>query len=215
MNLEFMQNNAGTLLVLLSFCWCLSCSDDDPVINETDLSSFMPLAIDNYWEFDKYYYKSNGDLFAETDVYWRVDTCCYYIDRIELTPDSADLGRTYLYDAGDGWIYSGGGNKYLSLDYVNKPSDSLYLVAENEGNIPYEHFIRGGLPTIATRFGDRKCIRTLSIYYYQNQRIEQNRWFCKDIGEYQFENVIFEINKNGGPETSYLTSTILRDYSLK
>ncbi|MCA6074907.1 hypothetical protein [Fulvivirga sedimenti] len=212
-----MRYYRGTFLFLVVICCCLSCSDDDNSADvvETDLSEFLPLEVDNYWEFDKYFYNSSGDLFAETEVYWRVDTCCYYIDKLELVPDSVDLGRDYLYPAEDGWIYTAGSYKYLSLEYINEPQDAQFMVSSRDGIIPYEHYILGGLPSMETRFGNRRCLRTLSIYYYQNERIEQFRWFCKGLGEYQFDNLQIEIDKNDGAETSYLTSTILRDYSLK
>ena len=198
------------LIILL-----ISCGDDDSQVFDDSLDTYFPLTDGNSWEYNKSYFKANGDLTTVTDVYWNIDSCCYYISKLELTPDSVDLGKEFLFKGDDGWIYTGGSYKYLSTQYLDKPTDSLYMVAQREGVIPYEHFIFGGSELLNTGFGSRKCIRTLSIYYYQNQRIEQFRWFCQGLGEYKFDNLQIEVLKSGEDGESYLTETILRDYDLQ
>ena len=205
------------LSYLLITCAVLfsSCSEDDNTPGTPDtLESYFPLSEGNYWEYSKSYFKSTGELTAETDVYWKADSCCYYISRIELTPDTVNLGRDYVYYGEDGWVYTSGAYRYLSLEYLDKPLDSAYLVTSRDGAIPYEHYMLGGKERISTVFGQRDCIRTLSIYYYPNQRIEQYRWFCKELGEYRFENYQIELLKSGEEGDSYLTRTELRDYTL-
>ena len=202
------------MTIILSSILILSCDSDDSVDLDDSLASFFPLADGNYWAYSKYYYKSNGELSAETDVYWKADSCCYYISRLELTPDSVNLGRDYLAENEDGWIYRAGSYRYLSTEFLNLSPDSTYLVATRNDVIPLEHYVYGGKVNVATNFGSRECIRTLSVYYYQNQRIEQYRWFCKGLGEYQCDNYKIELLKSGEDGNTYLTQTILTDYQL-
>ena len=87
--------------------------------------------------------------------------------------------------------------------------------SSRSGSIPYEHYIYGGLEDLSTKFGNKECIKTLSIYHYENQRVEQIRHFCRGIGEYSFENYQYNISKNGDPETYYLTTTELTKYNVR
>jgi len=211
-----MNRLAGFSLVLFSALGIFlhSCGDDDEIQWDDSLESYFPLAEGNSWEYTKSYFKSTGELTTQTDVYWNTDSCCFYISKLELTPDSVDLGRDYLTRGDDGWIYTAGSYRYLSTEYLDEPADSSFLVASREGGIPFEHYVYGGSEILNTQFGNRKCIRTLSVYFYQNQRIEQYRWFCRGLGEYKYENYKIEKLKSGDDGDSYLTESVLRDYSL-
>ncbi|MEJ2005311.1 MAG: hypothetical protein P8X57_10185, partial [Cyclobacteriaceae bacterium] len=63
----------------------VSCGNDDEISFDDSLQTYFPLEEGNYWEYTKSYFKSNGDLTTETDVYWNADSCCFYISKIELT----------------------------------------------------------------------------------------------------------------------------------
>jgi hypothetical protein len=204
------------ILCIPAMSWSLlSCNSDERIELDDSLQSFFPLAEGNYWEYSKTYFKSNGERSAETRVYWQADSCCYYISKLELSPDSIDLGRDYLIENEDGWIYRAGSYKLLSTEYLERSPDSLYLVATRNDVTPLEHYLYGGKVRLNTEFGNRECIKTLTIIYYQNQRIEQYRWFCKGLGEYQCDNLKIEELKSGEDGNTYLTRTVLSEYRLE
>jgi hypothetical protein len=90
------------------------------------------------------------------------------------------------------WIYDPV-DKFLTVQYLNLPEDSLVLVASGYDPIPYEHYVFGDQKELKTEFGFKNYICTKTVLHTGPGKTEESyEYFTAGIGKIAQRHLYFD-----------------------
>lgn len=207
----------GTTLALTLFwlipLFCVSCKKEEvkpPIEKVTD---YLPLSYGNQWTYTKEGVAMDGQITSTSTEKWKVNSDLF-INTFEVTNDGENyLGYKALYIQNNLEINSIMGT-FISLKYLNLPTDSLVLVASDSVNFLRERWIRGGLIKLNSSFGELQCICTKTTYHLRNKQEDEYFYFGKDIGIVLMEKYYIHEDTTGNSQISFTWRRTLADYMV-
>lgn len=180
------------LFMVIILALDLACQkESDPEITE-NVFHFSPLEPGSYWIYEVQTVDENDQEQEVRTEKWSVDSCCYLVNIYDITDSSALIGFRSFRGSDTLWLFDPV-DKFLTVNYLNLPADSILLIASGNSPAPYEHYIYGGLKEISTEFGFRDCICTKTIFNpgSANQEVWY-KFFTKGIGKIAQENRYYD-----------------------
>jgi len=205
---------------VIFFCLILllgvSCQHEEitPPMGKVTVMDYFPLRFGNQWTYTVEGISEGGEISSTATEKWIINTDLF-IDLYEVTPAGVDFigfKATYLQD--DLEINDIIGT-YISLKYIDLPSDSLVLVASDSLQILRERWIKGGLTNLKTSFGDLACICTKTTYHFPGDRQEEYLYFCKDIGIYRQEKNYIVVDQADSSYVGFSWRRTLTEFQIK
>lgn len=183
-------------------------------MGKVTVMDYFPLRFGNQWTYTVEGISEGGEISSTATEKWIINTDLF-IDLYEVTPAGVDFigfKATYLQD--DLEINDIIGT-YISLKYIDLPSDSLVLVASDSLQILRERWIKGGLTNLKTSFGDLACICTKTTYHFPGDRQEEYLYFCKDIGIYRQEKNYIVVDQADSSYVGFSWRRTLTEFQIK
>lgn len=211
--LNIWGSTLAVTLFWLILMFCVSCQKEEvkpPIEKVTD---YLPLSYGNQWTYTKEGVGMDGQISSSSTEKWKVNSDLF-IDLFEVTTGGDDyLGYKALYLKDNLEINSNMGT-FISLKYLNFPTDSLVLVASDSVNFLRERWIMGGLIKLNSSFGELQCICTKTTYHLSNNQQDEYFYFCKDIGIVLMEKYYIHEDTTGNSQISFTWRRTLADYKV-
>lgn len=195
----------GILLLLAASCE-RGYEQQPPSPSQTDNTNlqagqYFPFSFGNKWYFNKYTLNNGIKTFygRESYEYDSVPGTIYIYNSLHNLQSWMNVTRKNDYE-----FTSGSGSLLLSNRYTDSPENSAYLLGQGTN---YKNYIKGGLHSLPTRFGNIPCIVTFGksgSYYW-------NRYFGRYYGIVKFE----EYNLQGTDTTNHYTLELDSFYRVK
>lgn len=201
---------AGLLLLGLS---CQKDQVEPEPIEEDTVLDYFPLEPENEWTYLHEGFRP-GEPAQYTQVEKWVANNNLQLLIYEVTPTGDEYqGYQYYYQPDDREIRDIIGT-HLTIDYLDLPSDSLVLIARDSINFLRERFIRGGTTRMATTFGERDCLCTITNFHPEHGLRRRYSYFCKGIGVWIVEEQLIDSLPDGSEEVWFTDRKTLLEYAL-
>ncbi len=129
-------------------------------------------------------------------------------------PDTTELGYRIIYDVDKEWIYNVAG-RYLTTLYLDLPNDTLVKQELHSSHSFQEHFIRGGLVKLSTKYGDLDCIETKTVWNPDDPSMIRYSYHSKDMGIVRINEHLKYTFENGEDYFPLIRRFNILDYHLK
>lgn len=203
------------LLVTLLFLTFLSCQKEETAALPIsyDISDYFPLEVNNQWTYNVEVISPDGEVVFTGTQRWEVVEGPR-LHMYDVTPEgNFDVGYKALSQMGDYEIHDEMGI-FASTRYIDLPIDSLVFITSDSIDCLRERWIRGGLVTQTTYFGERASLLTKTVSYFPYHWEEEKYYFYQDVGPYRVEKKFIEQYPNTSPRVGLTERKVLIDYQL-
>jgi len=161
----------------------VSCQKEEvkPPASTVKVTDYFPFRYGNQWTYTVEGLEEDGSVSSTNKEKWIVNQNLF-IDLYNVTTNGEEFsGYKAIFMHGDLEISDIMGT-FISVKYIDLPTDSLILVASDSVNILRERWIRGGLTKLKTSIGELDCICTKTTFHFPDDKQEEYLYFCKNTG---------------------------------